>query len=199
MRSTASVPVVAAVTLVVTACGVDEPTRPVLPEPSRDVTAAPPSTGASEGSIIEKDGTLYGFVNFDAERGLVSVHGWIVQYCEGNPLTPVPRTIITTPSQVAQRAVFIGQKEQPVVIYRSDTGNVTCALILSPDVRVGSGMVHHDQVFTLASFKATWRGDVMAPDGSTHHYTEVYQLTGDLHDPNNPDLWSLNTAQILVH
>ena len=190
----------AVLALAVTACGEADTTAPLVPQGSRDATVDLPTlAAASNGATIDKDETLAYFINFDADRGLVSVHGAVVPICQGNPATPLARTVVTTPSQVEQRLVFLGGEDEPVVIYRSETGQVSCDLVLSQNARVGEGLVRHDQVYSLASFKSTWRGVVTAPDGSTHHYTEVYQLTGDLHDPNNPDLWSLNTAQILVH
>lgn len=200
MRATTSVITLVALALTASACGVEDTTAPLGTERTESPVAAGLDTPAqSQGAIITNDQSLTYFVNFDADRGLVAIHGIYVEICESDPFTLASRTRITTPSAVLQELVRISAAEEPVVIYRSETGAVSCALALSPEVRVGEGMVHHDQVLSLASFKSTWRGEVTAPDGSTHHYTEVYQLTGDLHDPNNPTLWSVNAAKILVH
>ncbi len=200
MRATTSVITLAALALTASACGVEDTTAPLGTERTESPVAAglvtPPQ---SNGAMITVDETPAFFINIDARRGLVAIHGAFVQLCEGDPFTFASRTWITTPSAVLQELVRISATEEPVVIYRSETGEVSCDLVVSPEARVGEGMVHHDQVLSLASFKSTWRGEVTAPDGSTHHYTEVYQLTGDLHDPNNPALWSVNAAKILVH
>jgi hypothetical protein len=178
------------------ACEADGPTTPTAEAPVFESHVA---GHESFGAVIQMDETLYGFTHFDAARGLMAVHGWIVEFCQGQPLSTTPRVIVATPSAIGQTLVKLGERDQPVVVYRTETGAVSCALVLSEEARVASGMVRHDQVFTLASFKATWRGRVTAPDGSSHPYTEVYQLTADIHDPNNPDLWSLNASKILVH
>lgn len=161
-------------------------------------SAAPGVAAGSYGAVLTNDETIPFFVHYDAARDLMSVHGGLVELCRGTSLGTAPRMIVDTPSEISQRLVKIGQEEQPVVIYRTETGAFSCALVLAQEARVASGMVRHDQVFTLASFKATWRGTVTAPDGSSHHLTEVYQLTADIHDPNNPALWSLNASQILI-
>ncbi|MGD2069279.1 MAG: hypothetical protein PVI57_11445 [Gemmatimonadota bacterium] len=183
------------------ACTADAPT-PLAPERVGSAVAAEDigtASASSRGAFITMDETIFFFTHFDARRGLMSVHGAIVELCEGLPLSTTPRTIVATPAEVGQRLVKIGERDQPVVVYRTDTGQLTCGLVLSPEARVAAGTVHHDQVFTLASFKATWRGRVTGPDGTPLRLTEAYQLTGDLHDPNNPDFWSLNASEILVH
>ncbi len=193
--------ILAAILLVgVAACDAPTPTEP-LTQPSAQFAAATPgfAPSTSGGAVLVSDEVFFAFANFDVQRGLMSVHGYFVQLCEGDALSRTPRTSVITPSAISQRLVKLGEDDQPVVIYRTTTGALTCALINSPEARVASGFVHHSQVFTLASFTATWRGTVSAPDGSTHHLTENYQLTADIHDPNNPDLWSLNTARVLIH
>lgn len=182
----------------IAACDTAQPDTPLAPEDLPTALAPTATDPASHGAIITLDETVPFFAHFDAKRGLMSVHGGLVELCQGDPFTTVARMIVETPSEIEQTLFKFGEEEQPVVIYRTSTGAVTCGLVLSEEARVASGMVRHDQVFTLASFKATWRGDVTAPDGSSHHLTEVYQLSADIHDPNNPATWSLNASQILI-
>lgn len=186
--------------LALAACDTEAPTAPEPLAPDALPTAAAPAANSgSWGAVITRDETVPFFAHFDAQRGLVSLHGGYVEFCTRQPFTFVPRMIVETPSQIEQTLFKFGQESQPVVVYRSEDGVVSCELANSPEARVAAGMVRHDQIFTLASFKATWRGTVSAPDGSTHHLTEVYQLTADIHDPNNPALWSLNASKILIH
>lgn len=182
-----------------------EPTSPTMPMPiaSPEKSLVTDETAdaslAAGGAVVVTDETFFLFAHYDAARGLMSVHGLWAEFCLGRPLTTTPRTIVTTPSQIAQRLVALGEESQPVVVYRTTTGALSCGLVASPEVRVASGMVRHSQTFTLASFAATWRGPVMSPDGSTHHLAETYQLTADAHDPNNPTTWSLNASAILIN
>jgi hypothetical protein len=182
------------------ACDAAETSAPLAPESPAEAAATPVNPG-SHGAMVTRDSFPPLFIHFDADRGLMSVHGGYVEFCHGVPgsdLTPAPRLIVDTPSQISQRMVKVDQVEEPVVVYRTATGAFSCALVLSQEARVASGMVRHNQVFTAASFTSTWRGTVMGPDGSTHHLTEKYQLTGDAHDPNNSALWSLNASTILI-
>lgn len=183
------------------ACTADAPT-PLAPDRVESAVAGAEvetTPATSRGALITMDEAIFFFTHFDAQRGLMSVHGAIVELCEGLPLTTTPRTIVATPAEIGQRLVKLGEEDQPVVVYRTETGELTCGLVLSPEARVAAGTVRHDQVFTLASFKATWRGQVTGPDGAPLRLTEVYQLSADIHDPNNPDFWSLNASEILVH
>lgn len=171
------------------------PTSPEVTTPSAAVVAE--TADQSQGAIVVFDETVAFFIHHDARRGLMSLHGGLAEFCLGLPITTTPRQIVATPSEISQTLFRIGEDEQPVVIYRTDEPVVSCALANSP-ARVAAGTVRHDQTFTLGSFAARWEGEVTAPDGSTHHLTEVYQLTADVHDPNDPALWSLNTSKILL-
>lgn len=182
-----------------TACQADGPLTPTPDTSAADVTTTLDVAPPSSRGIVSDDEVVFFFAHFDAARGLMSVHANFVTFCAEEPFAFTSRTIVTTPSQIAQRLVKLGDDNQPVVIYRTNTGALTCDLVNSPEVRVASGFVHHEQTFTLASFQATWWGTVTAPDGSSHPYSEKYQLSADIHDPNNPDLWSLNASQILIH
>jgi hypothetical protein len=186
------------------ACETTDPAMPLTTERSAEAAEAP-LTGtlgdpsAPHGASVFWDSTYVGFAHYDASRHLMAVHGYIVPLCEGNPLGKEPRMTVETPAQIAQRFVAVRADDEPVVVYRTDTGALTCALVTSAEARVASGSVRHRQTFTLASFEATWVGAVMAPDGSADDLTETYQLTADVHDPNNSAKWSLNASSILIH
>lgn len=203
--SRASSVVVFGLVTALAACEAADPATPLAPDPAAESTVAPSilanlgDPAGLHGASVTWDDAVVGFIHYDAGHHLVAVHGYIVQLCLGDPLTKEPRMIVETPSAISQRFVAVRADDEPVVVYRSDTGAFSCALVASPDVRVASGSVAHDQTFTAASFQSTWRGTVTAPDGSSNHLTETYQLTGDAHDPTNPAKWSLNASKILIH
>lgn len=192
----ASIPVIALAAL--GACG-DGPGSDRLLAPSPADLAATTAEG-SRGAIVEYDQSILFFFHFDARRGLLSAHV-PADLCAGAPPNVGDRQIVTTPSAIQQRLVKATDIDSRVAVYRAESADDPfpdlCAFLDGPG-KVAEGVVHHTQTFTNASFAAHWGGTVQGVDGSTYHLSESYQLTADAHDPNNPELWSLNASRILL-
>lgn len=154
----------------------------------------------SAGAVVEVDEANVFFFHFDAERGLLSAH-LPSDFCLGEPLNVADRQIITTPSEIQQRIVQISDADSRVAVYRAsslaDLTSDFCGFLLGP-TKVAEGTVRHTQTLSNASFASRWTGTIEAVGGGRLHLTEVFQLTADAHDPNNPATWSVNASRILL-
>lgn len=198
MRNTVLRSTSIAVALLATACSERGADGVLAPE---QTSAAVSATAQSAGAVVDFDQVVTLFFNFDAKRGLLSVHGAGAFGCAGQQLSIADRQIVDTPSEIQQRLVKIQDGDSWVSVHRasalSDAFPDLCGFLSGP-TRVAAGVVRHTQTFTLASFAAHWGGTIRTPSGDPVHLSEIYQLTADIHDPNNPALWALNTAQVIL-
>ena len=197
------------------AAGCESPASPSAPRASASAAAVPTTSGPNGAFVIR--GTTPGFIiHVDTERDLMAVHA-PSNVCGGGSLNTLTYQRVVTPSQIGQ-APFNIRSVGPVALYNTsslaeagfeggfDTAGLTglvdlgkfCAF-LTGEHRIAEGDVLRTSSFTNANFSATWRGTVQDLQGGTLHLTEVYELTGDAHDPNNPATWSVNVSKILLH
>lgn len=196
MGSLARLTPLLALGLLATACSEQSPEGLLAPRQSLATMS-----GQSRGAVIIIDEFPALFFNFDAARGLLSIHGAGIFGCTGQQVNIADRLIIETPSAIQQRLVQVQDGDSWVSVHRaSSLGDAfpdLCGFLAGPS-RVAAGFVKHSQTFTHASFAAHWGGTIQTPAGGPVHLSEVYQLTADAHDPNNPAHWSLNAVQILL-
>lgn len=188
-----SFPVVLAVT-VLAACG-----DAVEPTDAAAVSSLARAVDQA-GAVIVRDEVGTFFINVDAGRNRVSVHV-PPGICQGAGLNIEDRMIVFTPSAVMQELFLIRDEAAGVVVLEGSSSAPLLANFcgtLNGPARIAAGTVRHLQTFTLASFAAHWTGLITGVNGEPLRLTEVYQLTADLHDPNNPALWSENAQHIIL-
>jgi hypothetical protein len=198
MRSLIRLSTIIAVTSVIAACSEPGVDRLLTPELSMAAVSSPEQ---SRGAVIDSDQFPTLFFHFDASRGLLSIHGAGLFGCAGQEVSIADRHIVTTPSAIQQELVAIRDADSWVSVHRAgslgDAFPDLCGFLAGPTL-IAKGFVGHTQTFTNASFAAHWGGTIETPAGGAIHLSEVYQLTADAHDPNNPATWSLNASHILL-
>lgn len=191
------------------ACG-RETAAPVL-DPSLSHQA-----GGAGGAVIVRGTRLTFLAHLDAARGLLSIHA-PATLCLDGTFNSADAQFVLNPSEIEQFIAKLQTADEVVAVYAAtsfaDAGMIGsaetaglggivdvgtfCAFLQGPAL-VASGSVRRVSTFSNASFAAHWTGDLTAVDGSRVGITEVYQLTADAQDPNNPATWMVNASSILL-
>lgn len=200
------------------ACDRDAGERFLGPEPAPPMPSVSASAG-SGGAVILRFAAITFTLIFDAERQLLAAHmPSDVFVCAGGsaPLNVVEVQRVETPTAFGQ-IVAKQTADERVAIYHAASpaeaglaasidffgfnsifdGAAFCGFLTGPN-RIAEGTVRRLSTFSLASFHARWTGTIQGVDGRDYHLNEVYQLNADIHDPNNPDLFSQPVAKILL-
>jgi len=211
IRQTIAVVAVFALGTGTLACDRRDPSSPLAPSPAAAVTS-PQAQGAT---IIEDQVTSF-TVHLDAARGLLSLHAPST-VCAGGGVPIVDRRRVLTPSEIAQAIFQTSSAAEPVAVYHASslaeagfagTGSLLgfgglvdvdafCTFIEGP-ARIAEGTVRRFGTLSNASFAIHWVGTLTGVDGRPYHLTEVYQLGGDAHDPNNPAFFVEHLSRILL-
>jgi len=190
----------------------DRVLAPLAASTTADVSAA-------SGAVIIRFPAVTFTLVFDAERQLLAAHMPSDAFvCGGSePLNVVEVLRVTTPSEIGQRVALQTSDAERVAIYRATSpadaglaasinffgfnnifdGAKFCDFLTGPN-RIAEGTVQRLSTFSLASFHARWTGRIQGVDGRDYHLTEVYGLTADAHDPNNPDTFAEPVVRILL-
>lgn len=159
------------------------------------------------------------FLHLDADRGLISAH-MPSDICGAGSLSLVNLQIVETPSAIGQRLVQVKGDDVAVSVYDSDSfadfgitgsfdtagilqfilGNQAqfCGFLAGPK-RIAEGTVQRVSNVSNANFSVSWIGTLEKVGGGRVHLTEIYELTGSAHEPNDSSQWSVNNSKILLH
>lgn len=190
----------------------------VAPDVEAPAASTTADVNAASGAVIVRFQAITFTLIFDAERQLLAAHmPSDVFVCGGSePLNVVEVQRVTTPSEIGQRMAK-QTSDEVVAIYRATSpadaglaasinffgffdifdGTQFCDFLRGPD-RIAEGTVQRISTFSLASFHGRWTGTIQGVDGRDYHLTEVYELTADAHDPNNPDTFAEPVVRILL-
>lgn len=190
----------------------DRVLAPLTASASSDVSQA-------SGAVIIRFSTVTFTLIFDAERQLLAAHMPSDAFvCGGSePLNVVEVMRVTTPSEIGQRFALQTSDAERVAIYRATSpadaglaasinffgfnnifdGGKFCDFLTGPS-RIAEGPVQRISTFSLASFHGRWTGIIDGVDGRDYKLTEVYELTADIHDPNNPDGFAEPVVRIML-
>lgn len=173
--------------------------------------------GSAGGAVIVRGTRLTFLAHLDADRGLLSIHAPATLCGEGGFNTADAQFVIN-PSEIEQFIAKLQADDEQVAVYAAtsfaDAGMVGaaetaglggivdvgrfCAFLEGPAL-VASGSVRRISTLSNASFAARWTGALTATDGSGVYLTEIYQLTADAQDPNNPDTWMVNASSVMLN
>jgi len=190
----------------------------LAPEAEMLAASTTADVSAASGAMIVRFQAITFTLIFDAERQLLAAHmPSDVFVCGGSePLNVVEVQRVTTPSQIGQRMAK-QTADEVVTIYHAASpadaglaasinffgffdifnGTAFCNFLTGPN-RIAEGTVQRLSTFSLASFHARWTGRIQGVDGRDYQLTEVYELTADVHDPNNPDTFVEPVVRILL-
>ncbi|MGH7530158.1 MAG: hypothetical protein ACREMN_07225 [Gemmatimonadales bacterium] len=219
MRALPVVGLVIAGAVALGACEGARPESALAPQTELLAASTTADVNAASGAVIVRFTTVTFTLIFDAERQLLAAHMPSDAFvCGGSePLNLVDVMRVTTPSEIGQRFALQTSDAERVAIYRATSpadaglaasinffgfnnifdGAKFCDFLTGP-TRLAEGPVQRISTFTLASFHGRWTGRLAGVDGRAYQLTEVYQLTADIHDPNNPDTFAEPVVRILL-